>query len=109
MTNKEWLSTLSAQDFYDEFKAAEDDARWTTNTALTMIEWLDEEWKDNKKNPIIGEEMTYNRTYRFHDWICPTCKAYLAPEANIEGIPKRCPQCGQPLTKTGLKEKRRRK
>lgn len=43
MTNKEWLATLTAEEFFDEFKKAEQKARWDMNTRLAMIEWLDEE------------------------------------------------------------------
>lgn len=43
MTNKEWLATLSAEDFYKEFKRAEDEGRSWTSTRGYVIQWLDEE------------------------------------------------------------------
>ena len=43
MTNKEWLATLSAEQFYDEFKKIEHHMCFDINTRLAMIEWLDEE------------------------------------------------------------------
>ena len=46
MTNKEWLATLSAEEFYDEFKKEEQHAMWDMNTRLAIIEWLDKEHSD---------------------------------------------------------------
>jgi hypothetical protein len=46
MTNKEWLTTLSAEEFFDEFKKAEQEMRFEINTRLAMIEWLDQEHTD---------------------------------------------------------------
>lgn len=43
MTNKEWLATLSAEDFYKEFKRAEEEGRMWTSTSGYVIKWLDEE------------------------------------------------------------------
>ena len=43
MTNKEWLATLSAEDFYKEFKKAEEDGKSWTSTSGYVIKWLDEE------------------------------------------------------------------
>ena len=46
LTNKEWLATLSAEQFYDEFKKIENHFCFDTNARLAMIEWLDEEHKE---------------------------------------------------------------
>ena len=43
MTNKEWLATLPAEQFYWEFKRAEEDGRMYTSTSQYVIKWLDEE------------------------------------------------------------------
>ena len=44
MTNKEWLSTLTAEQFYWEWvKAIKNVGIWSTNTPSAMIEWLDAE------------------------------------------------------------------
>ena len=46
MTNKEWLGTLSAEDFYWELKRAEEDGRAYTSTSQYVIKWLDEERRE---------------------------------------------------------------
>lgn len=43
MKNKEWLATLSAEDFYKEFKKAEEIGKRWTSTSGYVIKWLDEE------------------------------------------------------------------
>ena len=43
MKNKEWLATLSAEDFYKEFKKAEEVGKRWTSTSGFVIQWLDEE------------------------------------------------------------------
>lgn len=43
MKNKEWLATLSAEDFYKEFKRAEEEGKSWTSTRGYVIQWLDEE------------------------------------------------------------------
>lgn len=43
MKNKEWLATLSAEDFYKEFKRAEEVGKRWTSTSGFVIQWLDEE------------------------------------------------------------------
>ena len=49
MTNKEWLATLSAEDFYKEFKRAEEVGKSYNTTSGYVIQWLDEERKPDKK------------------------------------------------------------
>ena len=49
MTNKEWLASLSAEQFYDEWiKVIKSYGIWYNNTRLAMIEWLEEEREDGK-------------------------------------------------------------
>lgn len=50
MTNKEWLATLSAEDFYKEFKRAEEEGRMWTSTSGYVIKWLDEERRSDESN-----------------------------------------------------------
>lgn len=47
MKNKEWLATLSAEDFYREFKKAEKEGMMWTSTSGYVIKWLDEERRTN--------------------------------------------------------------
>lgn len=74
MTNKEWLATLSEEEFYDKIKQIEhDEARGTTNSREYMIEWLGndhipmsitedmhvhEEWFDQAENVYTVEDLT---------------------------------------------------
>lgn len=48
MTNKEWLATLSAEDFYKEFKRAEEVGKSWTSTSGYVIQWLDEERRSDE-------------------------------------------------------------
>lgn len=50
MTNKEWLATLSAEDFYKEFKRAEEVGKSWTSTSGYVIKWLDEERRSDVNN-----------------------------------------------------------
>ena len=44
MTNMEWLASLPAREFYDQFEQIKHDkGRGTPDTRLWMIEWLDQE------------------------------------------------------------------
>lgn len=43
LTNKEWLASLPAEKFYDEFKKIEHKMSFDINTRLAMIDWLNEE------------------------------------------------------------------
>ena len=47
MTNKEWLATLTAEEFYNAFMQAIEKGKWDINTRLFVIDWLDEEHKEN--------------------------------------------------------------
>ena len=49
MTNKEWLVTLSAEQFYDEWKKIEYHFCFDINTRLALIEWLDKEHEDTMR------------------------------------------------------------
>lgn len=57
---------------------------------------------DEKDIPKMVEqykEPRFGMGYEYYDWKCPTCKKFLAYEPNIDGIPKRCPNCGQAIMK----------
>lgn len=48
MTNKEWLATLPAKEFFDQILLAfHEKAAWDINSRLFMIEWLDKEHTKN--------------------------------------------------------------
>lgn len=54
MTNQEWLSTLSPEEFYDAWRFAMINyGRWDVDTRLGMIEWLKAE-HDEKRFKIRG-------------------------------------------------------
>lgn len=47
MTNREWLATLSDEEFYDSFKRVEKtEGVWSIDTRGYMIDWLDAEHAD---------------------------------------------------------------
>ena len=59
MTNKEWLATLSAEDFYKEFKRAEEVGKRWTSTSGFVIQWLDEERRaDDRPTEHIRNDQT---------------------------------------------------
>jgi len=60
MTNKEWLATLSAEDFYKEFKKAEEEGQMWTSTSDYVIKWLDEERDQLAKKELKDHELFCN-------------------------------------------------
>ena len=53
MTNKEWLSTLPARDFFDQLNMTiHHKAIWDINSRTFMIEWLDEEHTEQDEYKI---------------------------------------------------------
>ena len=47
MTNRDWLATLSDEEFYDSFKRVEQtEGMWSIDTRRYMIDWLDAEHAD---------------------------------------------------------------
>lgn len=53
MTNKEWLATLPAREFYDQLDTTfHKKAAWDINSRLFMIEWLDKEHTEQDEYPI---------------------------------------------------------
>ena len=59
MKNKEWLATLSAEDFYKEFKRAEEVGKRWTSTSGFVIQWLDEERRaDDRPTEHIRNDQT---------------------------------------------------
>ena len=53
------------------------------------------EERDIAKEPEKYKEARFGMGYEYHDWRCPTCKRFVAYEPDIDGIPKRCANCGQ--------------
>lgn len=49
------------------------------------------------KKPIKDERIRSGMGYEYHDWICPTCKSFLAYEPAFSKIKEICPHCGQRL------------
>lgn len=49
------------------------------------------------KKPIKDEHIRSGMGYEYHDWICPTCKSFLAYEPAFSKIKEICPKCGQRL------------
>lgn len=57
MTHKEWLATLPAQEFYDNFKFVEyTQGVWYTDTRAFMIQWLDKEYDEKFKQEEHNNE-----------------------------------------------------
>ena len=54
MTNKEWLSSLDAEDFYDMFKKAEEKGKWDINTRCFMIQWLNQKHTQDVEAKLYG-------------------------------------------------------
>lgn len=53
------------------------------------------------KMPKQYTEPRFGMGYEYYDWKCPTCNKFLAYEPNVNGIPRRCQNCGQ-LLKTNI-------
>lgn len=53
--------------------------------------------RDIAKLPVKYDEPRFGMGYEYYDWRCPTCGKFLAYEPNINGIPRRCQNCGQLL------------
>lgn len=59
----------------------------------------------NTPTPPI-QDMDHPRSgmgYEYYDWLCPNCHKFVAYEPNIQGIPKRCQECGQALAKPDIR------
>ncbi len=56
MTNRDWLATLSDEEFYDSFKRVEKtEGAWSIDTRRYMIDWLDAEHADTLKAKLEKE------------------------------------------------------
>ena len=55
--------------------------------------------RDAEIEVVRSKTPRYGMGYDYYDWRCPTCDGQVAFEPDIEGIPKRCPHCGQLLKK----------
>ena len=52
MTNKDWLCSLTAEEFFDTYYyVIHTKGQMTTDTRLFMIDWLNEERKEGNDEP----------------------------------------------------------
>jgi len=51
--------------------------------------------KQIPQKPVQRKEPRFGMGYEYHDWCCPTCGKYLAPEPTYKGN-HHC-ECGQKL------------
>ena len=51
--------------------------------------------KQIPQKPVQSKEPRFGMGYEYHDWCCPTCGKYLAPEPTYKGN-HHC-ECGQKL------------
>jgi hypothetical protein len=51
--------------------------------------------KQIPQKPVQSKEPRFGMGYEYHDWVCPTCGKYLAPEPTYKGN-HHC-ECGQKL------------
>ena len=51
--------------------------------------------KQIPQKPVQSKEPRFGMGYEYHDWVCPTCCKYLAPEPTYKGN-HHC-ECGQKL------------
>lgn len=59
MTNKEWLATLTDEQFYDEWKKAYNEIGMDNiNTRTAMINWLGSEQKDTESYRQVTGKLT---------------------------------------------------
>lgn len=49
--------------------------------------------------PVQDKTPRFSMDWEYHDWLCPTCNAFVAWECNVKNIPDRCGKCGQKLSK----------
>lgn len=88
MTNKEWLATLTAEQFYDEWKRIERQFCFDINTRLALIEWLNEKHDDAK--PLLKEQ----------EAVKPNNMGKLGPHPYDIFLTGYCPKCGTVLLNT---------
>lgn len=55
--------------------------------------------RDFPRKPIRSTEPKWHWGFDFYDWLCPSCKCFLAAGLSQPNIPKRCPECGQKIMK----------
>lgn len=51
--------------------------------------------KQIPQKPVQSKEARFGMGYEYHDWCCPTCGKYLAPEPTYKGN-HHC-ECGQKI------------
>jgi lipopolysaccharide biosynthesis regulator YciM len=71
---------------------------WASNVTSEVL--LED--RDAPKPPIQDTVARCGMGEKYYDWICPTCKSFLAYEPNVKGIPNRCNNCGQLIDKEGV-------
>lgn len=52
--------------------------------------------KQIPQKPVQSKEPRFGMGYEYHDWYCPTCGCFLAPECGHSGNLHHC-ECGQKL------------
>ena len=57
------------------------------------------EERDIAKEPVKDIKPRFGMGYEYYDWLCPNCRHFIAYEPNVNGIPKRCQECGQLIKK----------
>lgn len=61
MTNKEWMATLTAEQFYDEMMWLIRDYGFRfNNTRLGIIDWLDQPYRSEAKQMVFNDQRDYS-------------------------------------------------
>ena len=61
MTNKEWMSTLTAEQFYDEMMwLVRDFGFQFNNSRLGIIDWLDQPYRPEAKQMVFNDQRDYS-------------------------------------------------
>ena len=85
MTNEEAIKTLEAN--YPD--ACFEQLREAVDAAIDALK------KQIPVKPVKSKEERYGMGYEYHDWICPSCGRFLAPEPTQTGN-HHC-KCGQAI------------
>ena len=61
MTNKEWMATLTAEQFYDEMMwLVRDFGFQFNNSRLGIIDWLDQPYRPEAKQMVFNDQRGYS-------------------------------------------------
>lgn len=94
MTINEWAKDFKS--YVNALDMQRDDYNGIMEYIDDAVSMLKEHEKDIEKRPIQNKDHPrFGMGYEYYDWICPTCRGFLAFETDEEHIPKRCPHCGQ--------------